>query len=317
MFLAWTRAVAAQGSAEPPASEDPKPTETAAAQGAAEPSLEQLQRSFLESKEPNVGLAIARRLVEQGRWLEAAAFYLEVQNLEEPSGAPSGDEGTEPRALAKVEREQLLAKTPAVVITVESDAADEVRVFLNGARVERRELGQKRLVDPGSVRVEGVLDGTRVETALELGPGETKPVRLVFQPKRAKVARAAPIGRPTPAVDPDSDRGAGARMVAYLTMGVGGATMLTGGLFGVLALRDEASLKSRCPDDVCPPALKPDVDAYTQKKRITTIALASGAGLALAGGVLYLTAGSPSERKAAPRVGAFCDGTQAGIWGAF
>ncbi|HEY8943484.1 MAG TPA: hypothetical protein VIM73_04440, partial [Polyangiaceae bacterium] len=107
------------------------------------------------------------------------------------------------------------------------------------------------------------------------------------------------------------------RLMAYLAFGVGGASLLTGGVFGVLALRDEATLEGRCPNDRCSAAFKSDVDSYESRKTIATVGLAAGAVLGATGVVLYLTAGGDRASQTATRWGLFYDGQQAGVRGGF
>jgi hypothetical protein len=97
-------------------------------------------------------------------------------------------------------------------------------------------------------------------------------------------------------------------------MGIGGATLLTGSLFGLLALDDEARLRGQCPAMRCPGNLSSDVDAYESRKTVATVGLLTGATLTATGVVLYLTA-PRSERSA--RVGLVWHGRSAGLWGAF
>ena len=73
-------------------------------------------------------------------------------------------------------------------------------------------------------------------------------------------------------------------------MGVGGATLLTGSLFGFLALDDEARLREQCPELRCPGHLSSDVDAYESRKIVATVGLLAGSAVTAAGVVLYLTA---------------------------
>lgn len=280
--------------------------------------IELLRHRFAETNDPSLGLAAARELVGLRRWIEAAALYLEVSELELAPEAPQAS--VEAKARAVSEREQLVAKIPAVVITVESASADAVNVFVNGLRVQESELGTRHRVNPGTVRVRGVLNGTRLETVVELRESEVKPVRLVFEPQTTSLGNGAPVTSPSSRESAAPVRrapGDNQRLFGYIALGTGGAALITGGVFGVLALRDEATLESRCPNQTCSGSLETKVDSYESKKVIATIGLLSGTALAAGGAVLYLTAERRESSQSALNWAAFYDGRQAGIRGRF
>lgn len=289
-------------------------------------SLEELRQSFAKTRDARVGLRAARALVGVGRWTEALGLYREISELVLPPGAPS--EVRDARLDATVERQRLLTRMPAVVITVAGAALDTVEVTVNGVRVQKHEFGLKHPVDPGAVRVRGALGRTRIETRVQLSESEVKPIRLVFEPEGAPPVRAPGSSNTTagngihssalrdPSRRPD-EAGDAQRLIGYLALGVGGAALLTGGVFSILALRDEAKLEGRCPDGRCPNALRQEIDSYESKKVIATIGMTAGTVVAAGGAVLYATASRAAPRQSSLGLVVFCDGRQAGIWGRF
>lgn len=276
--------------------------------------FEELQRDFRETRNPVSGLAAARSLVQGKRLLEAAALYLEVSQLVLPLDAPAA--AIAARARAATDRQELLRRIPAVVITIESEHRGGVQVSLNGNLVPASELGSWRAVDPGPVRVRAVQAGSVVEKEIVVVEGDMKPVRLVFAPSwraRSELPKTAPRNSPHAS---DSSLGA-AEIAAYVAIGLGSAALVTGGVFGVLALQDEADLQSRCVRNRCDANLQPEVDAYESRKSISTVGLAAGAALVLGGAAVYLTLGGSEDDAQASRVGAYGTATGAGVWGTF
>jgi hypothetical protein len=215
-----------------------------------------------------------------------------------------------------------LPRIPSVVVVVDGAAKEEVSVTVNGQALPANGIGVSRMVDPGSVRVRGTRAEFVTETRVEIGEGELKTVRLSFVPPPPPVS-----AKPEPALSPKARAGAepsaardstrtgdGRRLLAYVSMGVGGAALLTGAVFGFLAVDDESRLQSECPDLHCRSALSSDVEAYESRKTVATVGLLAGAALTATGVVMYLTA--PREPRAA-RVGVYWLGSSAGLRGAF
>jgi hypothetical protein len=107
-----------------------------------------------------------------------------------------------------------------------------------------------------------------------------------------------------------------------VALGVGGAGLAVGGIFGILGLSDKSDLEASCPDRRCEPAEYDALDAYETKKTISTVGIIGGAVLATTGAVLLFTApdGASSRNartRGAPRLGAFVGPGRVGLFGDF
>jgi hypothetical protein len=285
-------------------------------------AADRFDRAYEIDHAPSLGLWVARSLERAGRLIAASARYHELSQQRLPADANTKDRAAQRDAQS--ERQQLLARIPSIVVTIDGAAKEAVSVSINGQPLASSSLGLQRQVDPGHVLVRGVTAEGVVESSIELGEGEVKPVRLSFG---AAGSTPAPATRPAahvprehagpPLMSPEpltSRAGGGRRVVGYVAMGVGGAALLTGTVFGVLSLNDEARLIDSCPRSRCPPSLSSKVDAYESRKTIATVGLISGAALAATGIVLYLTA-PRAERSAA--LGVVWLGNAAGLRGSF
>lgn len=285
-------------------------------QGDFESAYDRFNRAFQLVQKPNVGIWAARSLVRAGRWVEASERYLELERITLPEGAPADQ--TQAVQDAAQERRELLGRLPSLKIVVEGAEPGSVFVSINGQLVKPALIGVKQPVNPGKLQVKGVRGEQVVEQAVDLGEAQTREVKLSFTPSGA-VAPAppsAPASAPPPVVA--AHGGAPWRLLGFIGVGVGGAALVTGAVFGGLAAADKSDLDSACPNRQCGPAYHDQNDAYGTKKTIASVGLIGGAVLAGAGAVLLLTApSSPAAQGRNLELRGFVTASGAGLMGAF
>lgn len=285
-------------------------------------AADRFDRAYEIEHTPSLGLWVARSLDRAGWLLAAAARYAELSQQNLPPEASVKDWAA--KREAQEERQHLLLRIPSVVVAVEGAPKEEVLVTINDQALSSSSIGLARYVDPGLVRVRGTKGEVVVEASVELAEGEAKTVRLAFGARRLPppappraVPRRARTDEPSHSprqVALSNHVGDGRRLAGYIGMGVGGAALLTGSVFGLLSLDDESRLRSDCPNSRCPANLASDVDAYESRKTIAAVGLLSGAALTATGVVLYLTA--PRGERGA-RASLYWVGQSAGLRGAF
>lgn len=288
--------------------------------GEYEKAIDRFDRAYEIEHTPALGLWVARTLARAGRLLEASDRYRALSQQSLPPDAGARDWAA--KRDAESERRQLLPRIPSVLVVLDGASKEEVSVTLNGQPLSANAIGVSRMVDPGSVQVRGKRAELLAEANVNIGEGEQKTVRLSFLPPPPPVTPAPKLtpSRKTkiedvPEQSRDSTRsGDGRRLLAYVSMGVGGAALLTGAVFGLLAVDDESRLQNECPASRCPSALSSEVDVYESRKTVATVALLAGAAVTATGVVLYFTA--PREPRAG-RVGVYFLGSSAGLRGAF
>lgn len=273
-------------------------------------AADRFDRAYELERVPLLGLWVARSMMRAGRWVDALDRYREAAELPLPADASSRDWAA--RRDAKLEREQLLPRVPNVVVLLAGAPSSEVTLEVNGTFLPTEFLGIPRAVDPGVVKVHAQRGKQGADENVEIAEGETKVVRLSFAepaPKREPPAHnLEPVARA-------SRHGEVQRVVSFVAVGVGGAALLTGGVFATLAAGDEGRLLRDCPMSRCPQSLRSSVETYESKKTVATVALWSGAALVTGGVLLYFTL--PKNDPKASSVGAFWAGSQAGVWGRF
>ena len=283
-----------------------------------EAAYDRFSRAYQLVHAPTVGIWAARSLAKLNRLVEASERYLEIERTPLAEGAPP--EHQKAKAEAATERQQLLTRIPQVRVQIEGADPAEVFVTLNGKVLQSALVGVNAPVDPGKLTIKGVRGEQVVEATIEIAERQVRDVKLQF---KAGEAAPGPAGgtdeAPAPvAPPPDTAGGGGNKTLAYVALGLGGAGLIVGGTFGVLAMGDKSDLEDQCNDDRrCPTSAGDAIDSYDTKRTISTIGLIGGAVLVGAGAVLYFTAGSGGSEPQQARVGAFFNGQQAGIVGRF
>lgn len=279
-------------------------------------AYDRFNRAYQLVHVPTVGIWAARSLVKLGRFVEASERYLEVERTPLAADAPA--EHAKAQKDATDERAQLLPRIPSVRVRLDGADASEVFVSLNGQLLQAVLLGEKCPVDPGKLSVKGVRGEQVVEANVLLAEGASQDVILTF-PKLSHVTPSALAAAPEPAANqapPKPASHAADHTLAYVAFGVGGAALITGGVFGGLALSQKSDLDEACPDRKCRPEQHSNNDSYETKKLISSVGIVAGAALVGAGVVLWFTA-KPPENAAQARLGAFYNGQQVGLRGAF
>jgi hypothetical protein len=224
-----------------------------------------------------------------GKIASAYHRFREVERLTRETDSLRSEE-------ARKRADALSQRLPKVLLR---GGADVERVLIDGAVVDRATWGEPLTYDPGPhALVLERKDGVRVDRVIELAPAMQTDVVL-----DSVVPSSAPIAA-TPVPPPHQGRSA-ARTVGIVIAGVGGASLVTGGVLGVLALGAASDLKAACATyPSCPPERRGELvalddDAHTFGN-LSTITLVAGAALVGLGTVLYLTR-TPGGRAAAAR----------------
>jgi hypothetical protein len=250
-------------------------------------ALEKYERANALVPVPTLGVRIARCLVALGRLVEASERYLAVQR----AGLPPSPLPVHHKALedAKTERDALLPRIPALVVTV-SPAGAEVTV--DGAAMPAALLGEKRMVDPGKrVVVARAGEATR-SMEVDVAEGAVVPVHVSIDGAPPPVPGAGPT---TP---PDEASGGSAwPIVGWSAVGVGGALTVVGVVTGLVAMGQRSDLEASCGAELaCGPAFHEDAEGYNGLRTLSAVTFFAGLGVAAAGvTILLVDPGGGSE----------------------
>ncbi len=110
--------------------------------------------------------------------------------------------------------------------------------------------------------------------------------RIEALERRAAATRAPAPLPPPPQAEPDK-----LRLPAYVSLGAGGAGLVVGTLFGVLALSQAGTVKSTCESGVCPLSQQSAADSAKTKGWVSTIGFGVGiVGVSVGAALLVIDA---------------------------
>jgi hypothetical protein len=267
---------------------------------------------------------LARALAKSGKLVEAGERYLEVTRL----GVDAGD-AVQRKAQdeAQAEYAQLEPRIPSLTLEVGELDRNALSVTIDGKNVPIVFLGEPRRVNPGSHQIVVTAGAGQSSETVEIAEGETKRVTLKLSSSGAPVAVASSepsvgsagptaasgsLAEPGPPRDGDSRKAL--RTAGWISLGVGGAALVAGGVTGLLAMSKRSELD--CPEDSCTGDKRGEVDSYNSLRTVSSIGLIGGAVLAGAGGVLLFTS-SRSERKTGARLVPLIGVSHVGLRGTF
>jgi hypothetical protein len=201
-------------------------------------------------------------------------------------------------------------------IHVEGAPVETVTVTVDGAHVPPALFDADRATDPGTHEVTATAPGHKPVTAtVQLSGGAALPVSLKLEASEASAPEASagapatppPVaggGTTAPTSEPSSSPG---RVPAFIALGIGGAGVVVGTLFGVMALGTKSSLDGACTDKVCPGSSQSDINALSTRATIANVGFAVGlVGVGVGTVLLVLGHGGDAQRPTAavarPRV---------------
>ena len=184
-----------------------------------------------------------------------------------------------------------------LIVKVVAPAKTEVEVQLDAEPLSSALVGAERPTDPGDhVVVATAVGMKRAEEKFELQESETKTVTITLVPDPSYKPPTAPVPKETPKRD---------RTLAWASLGVGGAGLAMGAIFGGLALGKKGSLDGQCTaDKICGPGAQSDLDAAQTLATISTVGFIVG-GVGVAAAVVLFLWPDPKPETAEVKKGVF------------
>jgi hypothetical protein len=241
------------------------------------------------------------------------------------------------RASAVLERSKV--RIAGLNITVKGPrASSEIAVSVDGQPMNVALLDAERPTDPGEHVVEASAPGfTSASARVSVAAGERQSLVLTLEPDpRARAAagtatapaappatsesggmftRVSPLAEPGAARQPSSAPPAERNLTnASIAWGAGGAALVAGSVFGLLAFQGKSDLDKQCPENLCPDSSADKLSSARRDGTVATVLMAAGgAGLAL-GALFYFTAGPGQEAATSAAEHRSEDGLRARAW---
>jgi hypothetical protein len=253
-------------------------------QGAFDRACSKLEES--ERLDPGGGtlLNLARCYEAQGRIATAWSTYREAL------GFAHRDHREERATFAEERLASLEPRLPKLVLRL-PDGDRSITVFVDNVPIHAAALDTPQPVDPGVHTIRVTAAGRHDFSAtVKLAEHEAREISVPALAPEAVTTPPASILRPE--APPETSRGATQRMLGGSVLAVGAAGLLTGIIFGVLALDANSTANTHCPGNgACsdPTGLAASDRAHSFGT-VSTISLIAGAALVIGGGVLLLTA---------------------------
>jgi hypothetical protein len=250
--------------------------------------------------------------IGQGKLLDGTESLRKM--LREPLAANAPAAVSKARDRAQAVLDAAKGKIAAVTISLTGARDDAVTVTIDGEPVPAALLDVERPADPGEHFIEASGPGlAKASARVVLGVGEKQTValKLVQEPTATPPSPVVtPVPPPLRAVPPPESTvpaisdgrstiaPAPDHTGAYISWAIGGAALVGGGIFGLVAIKDKSDLDKDCSGNVCPESSRSRLDSASRAGTISTVLFAAGgAGVAL-GTILFFT--TPSASPPAP-----------------
>jgi hypothetical protein len=305
--------------------------------GRCEEAIDKLAKAEKLHHAPVVLGRLGECQVAQGKLVEGTENLRKV--LREPLAADAAPVVVRARERAAAVLERSKVRIAGLNITVKGPRGNaEVAVSVDGQPMNVALLDAERPTDPGEHVVEASAPGFSSASArVSVAPGERQSLVLTLEPdpkaRAAASAAAAPEASPSAPennglftrVSPLAEPGAAAQpnpaapaernlTKAYVAWGAGGAAVVTGSIFGLLAFQGKSQLDKQCPSKQCPDSSADKLSSARRDSTVATVLMAvGGAGIAL-GTVFYFTAGPREEAGTAAAEHRPENGLQARAW---
>jgi hypothetical protein len=251
---------------------------------------------------PTILIGLARSRAALGKLVGAREAYNRLINEPvTPNLSPAFLKAIED---ARTEVLAITARVPAIVINIQGADVSKVIATMDGAAIPNAALGAKRPADPGRhvIRVGGPgLETT--ELVVTIGEGKTETVTVPMKEGEGTPPVATPAAPMLAGVAPgltaggavaETGSGSGGTLttLGYVSLGVGAAGLIAGGVAGGLAIakRSDITGNGQCPNGLCPASASSDVSTYNTLGAISTAGFIAGGVLAAGGAVLIFTA---------------------------
>jgi len=249
--------------------------------------------------DPGVGtsLNLAECYERSGKTASAWAQFREAISLARATGSAEREQ------LARERAEALEQRLARLTISVKGTAPSGLEVRRDGARLDPAELGIAIPVDPGSHAVTATAPGRAAYSTTVDVTGDGALVNVEIPELAPEATSAGTVATAGAAAELDTKSSGGSqKTLSVVALGLGGAGLVVGGIFGFKASSTWDDAKAECSDYPygCGPDSKSLEDDARSQALLSTIGFGAGLALVATGAVLWFTAGSSSD---APTVG--------------
>lgn len=200
--------------------------------------------------------------------------------------------------------QELKRNIPTIVVAAAGPAGKDTiaaRLLIDGTLISATLNGKPIELDPGlhTLRLEHERFG-RLEEKIVVRQGEKNRLLTLRYPAGKKPDPAKPDpAKPGPAKpDPDAADPGSTPWLAIISLGLGGAGVVLGGITGTVALVMGQDLQDRCEDGICHPGDKEDLNTGESLAHVSTASITVGlVGMAVGVIALLIENEEPSQKQ--------------------
>lgn len=248
---------------------------------------------------PAIELELGQAEMASGKLLDASKRLTAVATAD-GDGSPASKAA---RDGAKKALAELTLRVPSVKVAAKGPTG-KVSVTIDGAEVS---AGSDESVDPGEHTIAVNAEGfARAERKVTIAEGAHETVEIALEPAGGKSSESSIMPR----------------LPGIIVTGVGGVTMLIGGVLGGLAIGATSDAKAGCVNNVCPnTAARRDLVSKAKTLGNASTGMLIAGGVVAAGGVVLIVLTPFSKKKEEAPKGAsirpWIGADQIGVMGTF
>ncbi len=265
---------------------------------------------------PTTAMEVARTQVALGMLVEARDSLAQIISSVPAPREPA--QFKEARVLAQKLDAELEARVPTVTVTVNgAKEGSTTSLSVDGVAVPAAVIGLPRRLNPGHHVMVATTSTQEGRAELDVAEGEKKDVSITL----ATIAKPTttveePVEKPAPPPE-ESHKSYALPIVLFA---IGGASLIAGGITGVMELGQQSTLSTNCPNKTCPPSQYGTLDSANTLATISTVTLIVG-GVGVAAGIVTLFIGggksTPPSTQAHAHVEPWIGLGSAGLRGTF
>jgi len=272
----------------------------AAAAGDHKTACEKFGESEKLQPAPGTQLNLGACEAKQGHLLAAREHFRKASSAYKPDD--------ERRAVAANSANDVTDRLPTLTIHIAEGAPPDTQVTLEGAALDPKVLEHGIELDPGKTTLVVNASGRQPRSYdVDLAEAEKRDLTVDAgepPPPPAAADATGPALTPATGVTSDDARATSQKLhrtLGYVGIGVGAAGIVTGSIFGILALQEASVVKSNCNASyACKPAGVSAASSGSTDGILSTTTFIAGAAFAAAGAYLVITTARDDHGPAAP-----------------
>ncbi len=258
---------------------------------------------------PTTAYEVASTEVALGMLVEARETLARVLSSQPKPGEPV--QFKEARTKAQNLDDGLAARIPTIVVSL-AGASAGARIDIDGVALPSSVVGLPSRANPGHHVLVATSKNAEGREEIDLRDGEKKEITITL------VANASAHEDATPnnAVTTEQPKRGPARTIALVFFGLGGASLVAGGITGALTFSTQSDLTTKCPNHICGPESHDELTMANTVGLVSTITFI-GAGVFGVAGLVTWIAGKPAAAPSSARIEPWIGAGTLGVRGAF